>query len=491
MMKTTPSQRVTSRLRADCKAGAWKALPAIHALAVHYGVSYCTMWKAVRALKKEGLLAVSQGTRVKLKGATAVAPTSDLCAEVLRTGILNGAYRPGDPMPKYDYVQHVQHLSRSTVKAAFARLAQDNLIHKEGKSWIAGPAPLSRAVHGPRSEAATVLMVVRNAADWNSLFNNFFLAPAITMFRGELSRADVRILPFLIEEPSAAFASMSGNLESLRSMVRGLGERYRGAFLQEQFAPVEELRTLVLELSAFGSHPVCYFDFSGARDDMQRAPLGLPPCFYRLYLDEKTAVAHAIDALINRGHRRIGYAMLGGPGAEWMTHRLDRLTATARMAGAEILPADLTEPFWIPPWTAEINKHSAFARQLDAFMRRPAGVAGTAQSLLSITPSLRELLRAGATALVAPNDWLAQQVYLWCRSAGIAVPNDLSMITFDNTPDSEAMPITNIDFGLGHLGFMAAHIILDDIPLKAPNDGRIPGPVRVMDRGSIGKARPA
>jgi DNA-binding LacI/PurR family transcriptional regulator len=172
-----------------------------------------------------------------------------------------------------------------------------------------------------------------------------------------------------------------------------------------------------------------------------------------------------------------------------MTLRLDRLRATARGTGAEILRADLTEPFWIPPWTAEINKHAAFARQLDAFMRRPAGVAGTAQSLLSITPSLRELLRAGATALVAPSDWFAQQVYLWCRGAGIAVPGDLSMITFDNTPDSEAMPITNIDFGLGHLGFVAAHIILDDIPLKIPHDGQIAGPVRVMDRGSIAHTR--
>jgi len=63
------------------------------------------------------------------------------------------------------------------------------------------------------------------------------------------------------------------------------------------------------------------------------------------------------------------------------------------------------------------------------------------------------------------------------------------MITFDNTPDSEAMPITNIDFGLAHPGFMVANIILDDIPLKIPHNGQIAGPVRVMDRGSIAHTR--
>jgi DNA-binding LacI/PurR family transcriptional regulator len=281
----------------------------------------------------------------------------------------------------------------------------------------------------------------------------------------------------------------SGNPDSARSIVRGLGRNYRGAVIHDQFIGADELRSLALELSGYGSHPVCYLDTGGGREGIRRNTPRFPKSFCYLHLDEKTAVSQAVDMLVRCGHRRVGYTMFGDQSVDWMIRRRTLLDAALKSARAELVVADLTEPFWIPSWTSEINKHAAFGQRLDAFIQRPATITSAAQSLLSNTPSMRKLLDAVATAIIAANDWMAQQVYLWCRGAGIAVPGDLSMITFDNTPDSEAMPITNIDFGLAYLGYAAAHIILNDIPLRIPSDGRIAGPVRVMDRGSVGESK--
>jgi DNA-binding LacI/PurR family transcriptional regulator len=81
---------------------------------------------------------------------------------------------------------------------------------------------------------------------------------------------------------------------------------------------------------------------------------------------------------------------------------------------------------------------------------------------------------------------LTIEYYFWFRAAGIAIPRDLSMISFDNMTQSIFLPVSTIDFGLARLGYLAAHLLIGDIAVRADRHGFVPGPCTLADRGSIG-----
>lgn len=112
----------------------------------------------------------------------------------------------------------------------------------------------------------------------------------------------------------------------------------------------------------------------------------------------------------------------------------------------------------------------------------------TRSALLDKTPSLASLvLNKSVTAIIALNNELARKYYYWFKLARIDIPARLSMISFDDTPESVTFPITTIDFGLSRLGYLAAHIMIGDIPVKADREGKIPGVCELVDRGSVAR----
>jgi DNA-binding LacI/PurR family transcriptional regulator len=57
----------------------------------------------------------------------------------------------------------------------------------------------------------------------------------------------------------------------------------------------------------------------------------------------------------------------------------------------------------------------------------------------------------GVTAILAPNDYFAHQYYHWLRAAGLRLPEDVSLLSFDNNRYSLPFSISSIDFGFGDL----------------------------------------
>jgi DNA-binding LacI/PurR family transcriptional regulator len=102
---------------------------------------------------------------------------------------------------------------------------------------------------------------------------------------------------------------------------------------------------------------------------------------------------------------------------------------------------------------------------------------------------MARMLDRGVTAIVAPNDRLAHAYYLWCKDAGIEIPRGLSLVGFDNLPESVGFPVASIDFGFARLGYLAAHILIGDIPVNENHEGVIAGIPTLIDSGSV--ERPA
>jgi DNA-binding LacI/PurR family transcriptional regulator len=216
--------------------------------------------------------------------------------------------------------------------------------------------------------------------------------------------------------------------------------------------------------------------------------------FFRCHLDEQAAIRLALETLVARGHSRIGVPWFSSTEADWVPQRIALLQEAARsiIPQPTLICIEQKEPFW--QYLAEFDIR-LFRREIDAAMnsagaarpgavsrREPLGVR-----LFDHTPSLNTLLRREkVTSIIALNDLMARKLYLWTRYADIAIPRELSVISFDNSFECRHFPVSTIDFGFSRLGYQAAHILIGDIPVRADRNGNIPGVPMLIDRGSVG-----
>jgi DNA-binding LacI/PurR family transcriptional regulator len=283
--------------------------------------------------------------------------------------------------------------------------------------------------------------------------------------------------------------------DQTREIVAGLGDRYRGAITVDLSIDAEAFRTWVRILSCSGRKPVVLFDSSGTHPTLVRSNLLSIPSYYRLFLDEAHGIDLATGSLLQAGHRVLGIPTFKRNEETWALPRLDliRNAAAAMSPEARIVHATHEEEFWLPDSSEPHSLLEALDENFRKFVTGPAGdrrsrpgVSRGGNPFFQKTPSMAGLLKAGCTALIALNDWRAHQYLVWFRNAGLRIPQDMSIVSFDNTALSETIPVSTVDFGFARLGYLAAHLLIGDIPVRADREGNIPGICTLMDRGSIG-----
>jgi LacI family transcriptional regulator len=172
--------------------------------------------------------------------------------------------------------------------------------------------------------------------------------------------------------------------------------------------------------------------------------------------DNLSGAVAATEYLIELGHRRIGF-LAGRPDLESAALR-ERGYRQALAAAGIAVESDLIRVGEYNPESAE-----APARELLELEDRP-------------------------TAIFAANDVSAIQTIRVAQSLGIAVPHELSVIGFDNVPESALSdpPLTTIDQAIQAMGSQAVRLLLDliDDPSQAP--AQITLPTRLVVRGSCG-----
>jgi hypothetical protein len=107
---------------------------------------------------------------------------------------------------------------------------------------------------------------------------------------------------------------------------------------------------------------------------------------------------------------------------------------------------------------------------------------GVVQSILHDT---------GVTALLCPNDGLARRMYWVCRQLGYAIPDDISLLSFDNDHTASSHMMSSVDFGFGHLGYCAFHLLTKTLPINTAPGGRVGARAHVAGRGSVGPPNPS
>jgi DNA-binding transcriptional regulator YhcF (GntR family) len=463
------------------------------------GVSYRTAWKAVRVLVDKGIMAASAGKAVAVapafRGDAAAAPTvSGRVHAAIRRRILDGAFQVGKRLPKAEFFARSENVSTLTVSRVLQRLASENLLHKSRNRWYAGPAAAPEALisQSKTTHEAPVILVMHDRSEsfFFALSDSFaysFLVP----FSSEIMTHGIQLKAVQIAGEAGEVQSLPTGIDEVKSIVRELGPRYCGTLAMTIYPELTNLGAWIAELAALGK-PVAYFDYAEKGGFLSRKSLSGGRNFYRLHMDERAAVALALDELSRRGHRTVG--IHGCEFYDWAQRRVEYIEECAGKMDARpsIVRADVAERIWDPMQRA--SRFLPITHFVEAGMSKdraePVSADDLARRLIRDCPSLVSLLRDRLpTALIVMNDEVARDYYFWCRAVGMKVPDDLSMISFDNIFESMFFPVSTIDFGFARLGYCAAHIFINDIPVRADREGNIPGICTLIDRGSIAGPR--
>jgi LacI family transcriptional regulator len=157
-------------------------------------------------------------------------------------------------------------------------------------------------------------------------------------------------------------------------------------------------------------------------------PLMSNPKYPSVHATNYRGAMDAMEYLLALGHQRIGF-ISGRAELESSNRRLKGYTDALESAG---LPAE-EELVASGDYTTETG--AACARQLLALERPP-------------------------TAIFASNDQAAMGVYQVAQEMGLHIPEDLSVVGFDNIMESKYLELTTVDQFISEMGFVATKMLI-------------------------------
>lgn len=157
-------------------------------------------------------------------------------------------------------------------------------------------------------------------------------------------------------------------------------------------------------------------------------PLVSNPNYSSVHATNYQGAMDAMEYLLGLGHRRIGY-ISGREELESSNRRLMGYRAALENAGIPIDESLIASG----DYTTE------------------TGVSG-ARELLG--------LENPPTAIFSSNDQMAMGVFQVAEEMGIRIPEDLSVVGFDNITESKYMGLTTVDQFISDMGYVATHMLL-------------------------------
>jgi hypothetical protein len=285
---------------------------------------------------------------------------------------------------------------------------------------------------------------------------------------------------------SSLFAS---NLNEIKQQISEWKDRYRGALIawgQGDETVEDEFRDLLLTLID-KKETVIWLDtvYQNSRKDLMKEIAEKRPRakFYRCTCDDNLTDALALHMLAENGHQRIGCVYPAKTTAKWVAGRLARLKSLCREKKIELCMLDDEQIDVDFP----LDRLDRIVMHLlpDPYKTSREGIS---QHLMVSDQTLRlvKRIREGRlTALLAVNRVTAVMTYLKLLSAGMRIPDDISLLTFDNLPHTAIYPISTIDQGFESLGYFAAHLLLEDITVRCDSLNTVRGQPRYIDKGSL------
>jgi LacI family transcriptional regulator len=157
-------------------------------------------------------------------------------------------------------------------------------------------------------------------------------------------------------------------------------------------------------------------------------PLASNPNYPAVHATNYQGAVDAMEYLLGLGHKRIGY----------ISGRAELESASRRLKGY----TDALEKAGIP---IEDDLIASGDYTTDT------GVTGAKKLLSLSTPP---------SAIFASNDQMAMGVYQLAQEMGLRIPEDLSVIGFDNIPESKYLGLTTVDQFISEMGYVATQMLI-------------------------------
>ncbi|MEF3306732.1 LacI family DNA-binding transcriptional regulator [Paenibacillus sp. GYB003] len=173
----------------------------------------------------------------------------------------------------------------------------------------------------------------------------------------------------------------------------------------------------------------------------------------------------AVSRLVELGHRKIGF--LSGFSIESTSSVRDRYFGYCQALKDHGIPVDSRHVrLHMRPYRDEVGVDRFYAELLESY------------------------LSDGITAVQTENDLVAANMLNRFLDAGLRIPNDFSIVGFDNNPVTEHLivPLTTVEQQFYEIGRKAAEIIVDWLNGTKPAPEKVLVPVKLLERGTTGKA---
>lgn len=327
-----------------------------------------------------------------------------------RPGVKDVAYRAGVSVGTVSNVLN----GRKTVAADIRRRVEAAV---EALGYV--PNPTAQALRTGLSPLVGVSVL--------DLANPFFMEAATGMDR-RFSDANVVM---------ALSSSLSDPAREARLIRAFSAQRMRGILL----TPADNSLSVAREAISQGT-PVVLFDFPGN-----------DPRMSSICVDDHAGAALAVRHLVDLGHHRIGF--LNGP--FHVRQAKDRLAGVQTVINASRDKIQLTY-VKLSAFTAEAGRSGMRQLLMDTAVieKDPAGMFSRSKQYASVLP------KEFPTAFFCANDLLAFGAMTTLRDCGIRVPQEVSLVGFDDISIAQQMstPLTTVAQPMEELGWAAADLLL-------------------------------
>lgn len=343
-------------------------------------------------------------------------PAFERVAQLLRERITAGEYQPGEWLPTERVLSQELNVSRPVLRVALSHLAdQGLLIRKRGcrprvaQSDVVCSTPSEAGLSSPVTPTRTLAVIVPQNPAYNA--GSLILHGMNVEFRR--CEASFRMLVY---DTHSSLASAQTNLEE-RALSELEGEDLAGLVVwhiggAETLPLLRKFHDRGLPIVFVDRHPDAVLgDFVG--------------------IDNHAGAMEAVKYLLDLGHRRIAY----------LTSQEDATVVKERGEGyRDALVLAGIEP--LPEWTCPVS------------VLWPPRVGPAVEQFLSLDQP--------PTAVFAMNDVLAHYLIREVETHGLSVPQDLSVVGFDDLERNSPRPalLTTIRQPFAEMGGRAAKLLL-------------------------------
>ncbi|MBD3393104.1 MAG: GntR family transcriptional regulator [Chitinivibrionales bacterium] len=473
--------------------GRW--LPPDAELGRKWDLSARTVRRVMAQMAREGLVERVQGKGTRKPGAgenreletfEESRSSSQRLAEALTESISSGQIRRGDALPQLKYICLRYHVSDKTVIAAYELLQKKGLVKKIGRYYrVGGFEPLERR---PITRAA--YLVTGSQDELSLVFAGDQLAQAYIKLDRELRSCGI----LLTCMDTAEFLEAQRQWAGADSYPAGVYLwRVDGRDFDERVKLVSPLlrrtrRQRIPVVVDLGSHDgvgevpkgLMIVSRGNLSTTLSRTIAEFLTSRIRrrivLVLDAKSIIADARQGLLK--YQKTVYEVLQHAAEKVAIHQAVLSGDSALSVESIVERASEKEAGYIK-YLHEKYESVVRAQSRDVFTG------------LSVYNDFADVIRAFGknTLWLCPSDVQARSALDALKRAGIRVPDDIALMTLQSVPEYYHLGVSSCTPDYELVGYIMAHAIIGDIPLKKSHHGYLRIPCPVVERATTPRVR--